>query len=276
MEDPSDELIVLGFVVFGWACLFPFLSLVFGWLGFLSTIFWSVMYGLVGVVVGYISSSFFCSLSRNWFLGALGFVIPIMGIAYGVFPQMDPTVNISVHAGMTLLMMVVSRNVFRNKEQKNRQLQISFELEHLLKDYDIDTLDSDLGVMLGQAACDRMDIHEKIYLSKGHDDLLEGLEVLRDVDDALCSLLKQAKTIMQFRERMTRAEKEDLDDSSAVQLQSKLNDQMEHFTNKKAILHELTIDILEIDIEQISLGIESLQKKREEVALVEKTHQELR
>jgi hypothetical protein len=81
---------------------------------------------------------------------------------------------------------------------------------------------------------------------------------------------------MQFRERVRRAEKEDSGTSSDDQLQSKLREQMQQFTQKKIVLHELTMDILERDNEQIALGIQSLQKKRQEVALVEKTHKELR
>ena len=131
--------------------------------------------------------------------------------------------------------------------------------------------------MLDEAVYDRMDIHAKIYLSNEHDPILERIGILEDVDDALCILLKQAKTIMQFRKRMSRAEKkEDSDASSDAQIHSKLNEHMHQFTLKKTVLHELTIDVLEIDNEQIAMGIQTLQKKREEVALVEKTRKELR
>ena len=98
---------------------------------------------------------------------------------------------------------------------------------------------------------------------------------MEDVDDALCTLLKQAKTIMQFRERVSRSEKEDVGISSDDLLHSKLNEQMHQFTQKKTVLHELTLDVLAIDNEQIDMGIQALQKKRKEVALVQKTRRDL-
>ena len=137
--------------------------------------------------------------------------------------------------------------------------------------------DSDLCAMLDEAVHDRMDIHEKIYLINDHDDLLEGMRLLEDVDDALYTLIKQAKTIMKLRERVSRGgRKEDSGISSDDQLQNKINERVHQFTQKKNTLQELTIDVLEIDNEQIASGIQALQKKRAEIALVEKTRNELR
>ena len=82
---------------------------------------------------------------------------------------------------------------------------------------------------------------------------------------------------MQLRKRVSRAEKnEDSDISLDDHLYNKLNELTHQFTKKKRILHELTIDVLGIDNEQIVIGIQALQRKRAEVAIVEKTRNELR
>ena len=276
IDDYFNELADVGLVVFGWSGLFFFLNLIFGWMGFFSALLWSGVYVIVGAIVGFISSLIFCMWVPNWFVGALGYVLALIGIAKMLFPILDPTLNIAMHAGLSLLILILSKNAFNKKDRENRKLRISFELQALLKDYDLETLDSDLCLMLDQAVYDRMDIHAQIYLGNDRDDVLEGMGVLEDADEALCTLLKQAKTIMQFRERVSRAEQDDSDTSSDDQLQSKLNEQMQQFTQTKTVLHELTMDILERDNEQIALGIEALQTKREEVARAEKMHKELR
>jgi len=85
--------------------------------------------------------------------------------------------------------------------------------------------------MLDEAVHNRMDIHEKIYLINVHDVLLERIGILEDVDDARCILLKQAKTIMQFRKRVSREEKKE--DSGTLPddyLYNKLNELTHQFT----------------------------------------------
>ena len=274
-DDYFNELADVGLVVFVWSGLFFLLNLIFGWMGFLSALLWSGVY-VIGAIGGLICSLILCMFVSNWFVGALGYVLPLIGIAKMLFPILNPTLNIAMHAGLSLLIVILSKHAFNKKDRENRTLRISSDLQNLLIDYDLETLDSDLCAVLDQAVYDRMDIHAKIYLGNERGDLLDKIGVLEDVDEALCTLFKQAKTIMQFRERVSRAEKEDSGTSSDDQLQSKLSEQMQQFTQKKTVLHELTMDILERDNEQIALGIQSLQKKREEVALVEKTHQELR
>lgn len=276
MDDHSDELMEVGFVMFVWSGLFFFLNLIFGWMGFFSALLWSGIYLIIGAIVGFFCSLILSAFVTSWFVGALGYFLPLIGIAWILFPKLDPTLNIAMHAVLALLILISSKKSFNKKERDNRQLRVSSDLQTLLIDYDLEALDSDLCDMLDEAVYDRMDIHAKIYLSNNHDELLEGIGVLEDVDEALCILLKQAKTIMQFRERVRRAEKEDSGASSDEQLQSKLNEQMHQFTQKKTVLHELTLDVLQIDNEQIAMGIQALQNKRAEVAIVDKTRKELR
>ena len=209
-------------------------------------------------------------------MGALGYIIPLVGMAWILFPNLDPNINIAIHAVLSLLVLIFSKKAINKKEREDHELRISSDLQILLKDYDPETLDSDLCTMLDEAVHDRMDIHEKIYLINDHDDLLEGMGLLEEVDDALCTLIKQAKTIMQFRERVGRAEKkEDSGKTPDDQLHNKLNELEHQFTQKKSVLHDLTIDVLGIDNEDIATGIQALHKKRAEIALVEKTRKDL-
>ena len=77
-------------------------------------------------------------------------------------------------------------------------------------------------------------------------------------------------------ERVRKAKrKEGTDISKDDPLQNKLNELVYQFTKKKGVLHELTIDVLGIDNEQITTGIQALNKKRAEVALLEKTRTDL-
>ena len=230
---------------------------------------------IAGAFVGLICSSILYSFAKNWFVGTLSYVLPLIGIAWILFPKLDPSINIAIHAVLSLLILIFSKNTFNTKERADQELRVSSDLRILLKDYDSETLDSDLCAMLDEAVQDRIDIHEKIYLSNDYDHLLEEVGVLEDVDEALCTLLKQAKTIMQFRERVSRTVKKEDSSASSDQLHNKLNELMHQFTQKKSVLHELTIHVLGIDNEQIALGIQALQKKRAEVALVEKTRKDL-
>ena len=136
---------------------------------------------------------------------------------------------------ISLLMLFYSKKKSTEWNKNISELRISFDLQTLLKNYDLESLDGDLCTMLDEAVQDRMDIHEKIYLSNDYDHLLDRIGLLEDVDDALCTLLKQAQTIMQFRERKSRSEKEDVGISSDDILHSKLNEQMHSFTQKKTV-----------------------------------------
>ena len=276
----NDRFVELGFVgcgfIFMWSSIFFLINLIFGWLGFFSAFLWSGIYVIAGVFVGFICSLILYYTSNNWFLGALGYVLPLIGMAWLLFPKLDPSINIAIHAVLSLLILIFSKKEINKSEREDHELRISSDLQILLKDYDLETLDSDLCTMLDEAVQDRMDIHEKIYLVHEHDDLLEGMGLLEDVDDALCTLIKQAKTIMLFRERVSRADKkEDSGISSDDQLHNKVNELVHQFAQKKSLLHELTIDVLGIDNEQIDMGIQTLQKKRAEVALLEKTRKDL-
>ena len=281
ITDMDDHFVDLGFVgcgfIFMCSGIFFLLNLIFGWLGVFSALLWSGIYVIAGVFVGFICSVILYYFSKNWFLCTLGYVLPLVCMVWILFPKLDLSTNIAIHAVFSVLLLGFSKKAINKKEREYNELRISSDLQSLLKDYDPETIDSDLCAMLDEAVHDRMDIHEKIYLINDHDDLLEGMELLEDVDDALCTLIKQAKTIMKLRERVSRGgRKEASGISSDDQLLNKINERVHQFTQKKNTLQELTIDVLEIDNEQIVIGIQALQKKRAEVALVEKTRKDLR
>ena len=117
--------------------------------------------------------------------------------------------------------------------------------------------------------------HTEVFLRTTNGLFLEGIGVLEDVDDALCSLIKMSNTIMQFRDKVSRTDKVDSVASSDDKLRRKFNEQMHHFIQKKTILHELRHDVLGIDNEQNHSDIQALLKKRVEVAIVEKIRKDL-
>lgn len=276
----DDHFVDLGMVgcssIFMWSGIFFLLNFIFGWLGVFSALLCAGIYVLTGIFVGFICSLLLYYVSKSWFLGALSYVIPLVGMAWILFPELEPSINIAIHTVFSTLLVIFSKKEINKIERENHELRISYDLQILLKDYDLEMLDSDLCAMLDEAVQDRMDIHEKIYLVNEHDDILEGMGLLEEVDDALCILIKMAKTIMQFRERVRKAKrKEGADISKDDPLQNKLNELVFQFTQKKGVLHELTIDVLGIDNEQITTGIQALNKKRAEVALLEKTRKDL-
>ena len=280
VKNKDDHFVEIGMVgcssICIWSGIVFLLNTVFGWLGFFLAIPYAGIYVLSGGFVGVISCLILYYGSKSWFVGTLGYVLPLIGLTWILFPELDPSINIAIHSVLSILMLFFSKNEINKTEREYYELRVSYDLQILLENYELETLDSDLHAMLDKAVQDRIDMHAKIYLSNEDDSLLKGIGVLEDVDDSLCILLKQAKTIMHFRERVSRAEKEDSGASSDDQLHSKLNEQMHQFTQKKTVLHELTLEILEIDNEQIAMSIHSLQNKKAEVALVEKTRKELR
>ena len=270
MDDHFNELFDAWAIMSILSVIFSFIGFMFGWFGGFSAILWSGIY-IGGAIAGLFFSLILNSFVKNWLVCVLGYVLPIIGIVWISFTKLDPTLNISINTVLLLLILIFSKNAFNKKEREYHELRISSDLQNLLKDYDMEKLDSDLCAMLDEAVHDRMDIHEKIYIIHDHDHIIEGIGVLEDVDDALFTLLKQAKTIMQLRKRVSRAEKnEDSDISLDDHLYNKLNELTHQFTQKKRVLHELTIDVLGIENEQIAIGIQALQKKRAEIALVEK------
>ena len=280
VAEKDDHFVELGMVgcssIFLWSGIVFLLNLIFGWLGFFSALSGAGLYVFSGVFVGFMCCLILYYGSKSWFVGTLGYGLPLIGLAWLLFPELDPSINVAIHVVLSVLMLINSKRAISKTEREYYELRISSDLQLLLKNYELETLDSDLYTMLDEAVQDRIDIHEKIYLSNDHDHLLEEIGVLEDVDDALCTLLKQAKTIMQFREKVVRAEKEDSGASSDDQLHNKLNEQMHQFIQNKTVLHELTLDVLGIDDEQIALGIQALQNKREEVTLIKKTRRELK
>ncbi len=283
MRIHSRELGCLGAYIFQWAILFTVLGMFTESWMFLSEFLMFMAMTLTGVAISGMMCCFILYiLVDHWLMGAIGYVLPLIAMGI-VFPKTesvtniagpDQSINLAIYAMLSLLILIYAKKSINQKARDDHELRVSLELQTLFKEYDLETLDSDLHAMLDEAVQDRMDIHEKIYLSNEDDSLLERIGVLEDVDDALCILLKQAKTIMQFRARVSRIDG-DSDASSDDQLHSKLNEHMHQFTQKKTVLHELTIDVLGIDHGQIALSIQALQKKREEVALVEKTRKDL-
>ena len=285
MDDHSREMGCLGAYIFQWAILFTVLGMFTeSWVFFSDFLLFMAMTLMIVAISGLMCCFILYIFVDHWLMGAIGYILPLIAILFSetlsssggmniAIP--DHSTNIAIYAVISVLILLYAKKSINKKARDDHELRVSSDLQTLLKEYDLEILDSDLYTMLDEAVQDRIDIHEKIYLSNEGDHLLEGIGVLEDVDEALCILLKQAKTIKQFRERVRRAEKEGSDASSDEQLQSKLNEQMQQFTQKKTVLHELTIDILGMDNEQIAMGIQALQKKREEVALVEKTRKEL-
>ncbi len=252
VTNKDDHFVELGMVgcssIFMWLGTVLLLNIFFGWLGFFSAISYAGVYLLSGIFVGFMTCLILYYGSKSWFVGTLGYVLPLIGLTWVLFPEVDPSINMAIHAVLSILMLIFSKNEINKTEREYYELRVSYDLHLLLKNYDLATLDSDLCTILDTAVQDRMDIHAKICLSNDRDGLIEGVGVLEDVDDALCILLKQAKIIMQFREGVSRAEKKDSGASSDDQ-HSKLNEQMHQFTQKKTVLHELTLHVLGIDNE---------------------------
>ena len=144
INDMDDHFVDLGFVgcgfIFMWSGIFFLLNLIFGWLGVFSALLWSGIYVLAGVFGGFICSVILYYFSKNWFLCALGYVLPLIGMTWILFPKLDPSINIAIHAVFSLLLLGFSKKEINKKEREYYELHVSSDLQSLLKDYDSETV----------------------------------------------------------------------------------------------------------------------------------------
>ena len=282
MDDSTGDVGLVGCSFFlMWAGCFFGLNVFYKWSGILSAFLWSGVYWLGGTFAGLIAGLLLSNLGKHWIFTALGYISILAGLAMILMHHynLDPSINIVLHSVLSLLVLIFSYKGIQKKNEENQNLRISPELQNLIKEYDISELDSTLSTQLDEAVHDRMDVHQKIYLIQNQDTLLKEAGILEEIDEAICNLMIQANTIMQFREREARFTKEEPQDAQESQSKAHLTDKLQsleaQFEQKKTALHELTLDILSIDNDQISKGIAAIQQKRSEIALIEKTRKEI-